>query len=384
MDFNENVAVSAGSIQSFYIYSTGNVRVPTKSSNDPLVSDANLKILALAKGGVALWSTVGPFELSFAGNVHYSIPAPDVLASSSPSDIPSVSPSENPSSLPSSMPSSSVDASVSPSVSGMPSIAPSDIPSLLPSLSPSEMTSSQPSANPSSNPSVSGLPSSAPSDVPSLLPSLSSSERPSSQPSFSQPPTQLSSKPSLDPSSSSQISHLYYPDWFGDNTCKNDGQEPSYMAANPMFWLHDTLAECCASHYWWKSNECLGTTTSASAGLYYPDWSGDNEGCLNDGNEPAYMAQYSTLWMHATLESCCEEHYSWNLYSCLGTSVSAGSSKWYMDWNGSKCVQDCTGASPCGGLAETWDTLYDSQDICCEDISLFDAFSIDCALLIIS
>ena len=266
-------------------------------------------------------------------------------------------------------PSSSVDASVSPSVSGMPSIAPSDIPSLLPSLSPSEMPSSQPSANPSSNPSVSGLPSSAPSDVPSLLPSLSSSERPSSQPSFSQPPTQLSSKPSLDPSSSSQISHLYYPDWFGDNTCKNDGQEPSYMAANPMFWLHDTLAECCASHYWWKSNECLGTTTSASAGLYYPDWSGDNEGCLNDGNEPAYMTQYSTLWMHATLESCCDEHFSWNLNLCLGSSTSAGSTKWYMDWNENKCVQDCIGSSPCGRLAEAWDIVYDTQDKCCKDLT---------------
>ena len=41
-----------------------------------------------------------------------------------------------------------------------------------------------------------------------------------------------------------------------------------------------------SAHYSWKNNECLGTTASASTGLYYPDWAGDNEGCLNDGNEP--------------------------------------------------------------------------------------------------
>ena len=176
-------------------------------------------------------------------------------------------------------------------------------------------------------------------------------------------------------STSSSSGTSYYADWLGDDTCKNDGGAPPYMVQNPTLWLYDTLAECCAAHYAWKSNECLGTTTTPS-GLYYPDWSGDNEGCLNDGNEPAYMTQYSTLWMHATLQSCCDEHYSWNLSLCLGSSGSSGSNKWYMDWNENKCVQDCTGASPCGGLAETWDKVYDTQDKCCENITSIAAASL--------
>ena len=174
-------------------------------------------------------------------------------------------------------------------------------------------------------------------------------------------------------STSSSSGTSYYADWLGDDTCKNDGGAPPYMVQNPTLWLYDTLAECCAAHYAWKSNECLGTTTTPS-GLYYPDWSGDNEGCLNDGNEPAYMTQYSTLWMHATLQSCCDEHYSWNLSLCLGSSGSSGSNKWYMDWNENKCVQDCTGASPCGGLAETWDLVYDTQDKCCKIMVLIVVF----------
>eukprot|EP00956_Cyclotella_meneghiniana_P034765 scaffold108040_cov122-Cyclotella_meneghiniana.AAC.5 len=161
----------------------------------------------------------------------------------------------------------------------------------------------------------------------------------------------------MNESSSSSSGTSYYPDWSGDDTCKNDGQAPPYMVGNPTLWLHSTLAECCNTHYFWKSNECIGTTVSASTGLYYPDWSGDDEGCLNDGNEPAFMTQSSNSWVYSTLGSCREEHYSWNLNSCLGTSVSAGSSKWYMDRKESKCVQDYTGSSQCGGLAETWETV---------------------------
>ena len=99
-----------------------------------------------------------------------------------------------------------------------------------------------------------------------------------------------------------------YADWLGDDTCKNDGGAPSYsewrpvkkvtliwscllyllvlfaVVQNPTHWLYDRRSTCCSAHYSWKIDECLGTTTTTS-GLYYPDWSGDNEGCLNDGNE---------------------------------------------------------------------------------------------------
>jgi hypothetical protein len=37
----------------------------------------------------------------------------------------------------------------------------------------------------------------------------------------------------------------YYPDWLGDDTCKNDGGAPQYMVQNPSLWLTDTLAKCC-------------------------------------------------------------------------------------------------------------------------------------------
>ena len=54
-------------------------------------------------------------------------------------------------------------------------------------------------------------------------------------------------------------------------------------------WL--TLTFSCAriqANYAWKLNDCMGTTPTASTGKFYPDWSGSNKGCLNDGGEPQY------------------------------------------------------------------------------------------------
>jgi hypothetical protein len=167
-------------------------------------------------------------------------------------------------------------------------------------------------------------------------------------------------------SSSGSSGTKYYPDWLGDDTCKNDGSAPDYMVQNPSMWLHDTLADCCSKNYSWKLAECVGTAAAASSGLYYPDWAGSNEGCLNDGNEPSYMAANTDQWMYSDLTACCEKHFSYNLSACTGASGATGSNKYYMSWSANKCVQDCEGTG-CGGLAESWDTLYDTQSECCSD-----------------
>jgi hypothetical protein len=172
-------------------------------------------------------------------------------------------------------------------------------------------------------------------------------------------------------SSASGSGSSYYPDWLGDDTCKNDGNAPLYMVSNPSMWLHTSLSSCCSSNYGWKMSECLNGGTapapSPGSGLYYPDWAGANEGCLNDGAEPAYMKANPTQWMHSTLDACCQKNYNWILTECTGASSSGGSTNWYMDFNLSKCVQDCVGAAPCGGLANSWDIKYSTQDKCCTE-----------------
>lgn len=171
------------------------------------------------------------------------------------------------------------------------------------------------------------------------------------------------------------------------------------MQLNPQGWMFQDLISCCTRFFNWRLSECTGTTSTGSSGLYYPNWSLESSTehiCLNDGSEyevvpdghkpkhcpfyssfahvnlshcdhpdePDYMKYNPSSYMSSDLETCCKKYYSWNYEACMG-STATGSSEWYVDWNLSICVQDCVGSAPCGGLAETWDSLYTSAAACC-------------------
>ena len=102
------------------------------------------------------------------------------------------------------------------------------------------------------------------------------------------------------------------------------------------------------------------TVPSSVAGLYYPDWEGANTGCLNDGNQPAYITSNPSLYMYSTLSECCKARYSWTLSTCdpsgsSGPTGSSGSALWCMSWSLGKCAQTC----------EFWDYTYATQSQCC-------------------
>jgi hypothetical protein len=173
-------------------------------------------------------------------------------------------------------------------------------------------------------------------------------------------------------SSSATSGNKWYADWTsGDETCKNDGNAPDYMVANDSTWLYSNQGDCCARYFSYNLSNCMGSSSSATgSGKYYPDWAGDNEACLQDSGStiaPDYM-QGSDTWLFDTLDACCEKHYGYNEASCKGTSATAGTNEWYVVWgNPAKCVKNCatgTGAG-CGGLAEKWDTMYATQQTCC-------------------
>ena len=229
-------------------------------------------------------------------------PSISTVPSSMPSESPSVSaipssqPSENPSvsHWPTSQPSEN------PSISGQPSSIPSESPSVStnpssqPSMQPSisGVPSSQPSESPSISTVPSSQPSSSPSQSPSSQPSLGPSSQPSSQPSF-QPSSQPSQQPSCTPSSAPtnpDTMFLFYPDWSPNGSgCNNDGKQPNYMTKNPSDYLFSTLDRCCSTYFNWNYDTCMGLLPGECAReLYYPDWSGSNEKCIADGNEPQY------------------------------------------------------------------------------------------------
>ena len=161
---------------------------------------------------------------------------------------------------------------------------------------------------------------------------------------------------------------LYYPDWEGTNkNCVDDGQEPYYMLSNHEYFLSNTREECCKKFYEWDLYTCTGTTPELTNGEFYPDWSGGGtRTCLADGKIPDYMISNQKWYLSTTLKKCCEKHFYWDINECLGTTA-VGSNKWYVSYEDAKCVQDCSGASPCGGVANFWEELYSSKEQCCKN-----------------
>jgi len=168
---------------------------------------------------------------------------------------------------------------------------------------------------------------------------------------------------------------LFYPDWEGANkACLDDGNQPNYMQNNPSTYLSSQKQDCCQKHYSWDYNNCVGAKKTQNFGKYYPDFDGAKHVCVNDGLQPMYMDLSSAHWMYDTLKECCATHYSWNYDECLGSNPNAPVvndpatyNKWFPDWLKSPqtCKNDNTQPPYMSKKPDSW--MYDTQKACCKD-----------------
>ena len=166
---------------------------------------------------------------------------------------------------------------------------------------------------------------------------------------------------------------LWYPDWEGSNQgCVKDGDEPPYMRNAALYYLFTQRSECCAEHYGWNYQECLGRNGGSQyREWYYPDWEGQEHVCKNGGGQPQYMTNNHETWMYEDLTKCCNAYYGWNLAECLasgpggGTDVSPANGRWYPDWGGGShvCLNDSKQPNYMTENYAAW--MYDTQEKCC-------------------
>ena len=185
----------------------------------------------------------------------------------------------------------------------------------------------------------------------------------------------------------------FYPDWEGDNlACLEDSvatPAPLWMAERHTEndpYMFDSLAECCEKYYHYREFACNGGSAAAPTGHYFPDWEGNNQGCLIDSTAtpaPEYMtaghASDEHTYLYDTLDECCEHHYPYAEEECMGVggSTTAGTNQWYIDWTELTCVKDCIVSSSdpdCGGLADTFgkSNLHDDKRTCCSTHMSYD------------
>lgn len=95
--------------------------------------------------------------------------------------------------------------------------------------------------------------------------------------------------------------------------------------------------------------------------------------CLEDPSSPTCGgAVESWNGLYGSVEACCTHKLYWvSPSTCVQQSALqsvTGTEKWYVDWILQKCVKDCDSGEGCGGLAMTFNTLYEDVDICCSMI----------------
>ena len=76
-----------------------------------------------------------------------------------------------------------------------------------------------------------------------------------------------------------------------------------YVTTFIRIYLYSTKRECCDEHYSWNL-ECMDGSVGNTGRKYYPDWTGDDI-CKNDGEGPTHMTLNPSIWLHDTLSECC-------------------------------------------------------------------------------
>lgn len=106
------------------------------------------------------------------------------------------------------------------------------------------------------------------------------------------------------------------------------------MVDNAAAWLYTDRDACCERYFPYKINSCKGLSNAVVTGKYFPDWEGNNVGCLKDQTStpaPAYMAG-NGLFLFDTIDKCCAQHFAYREAECKGSASSAGTNKWWIDW----------------------------------------------------
>ncbi|KAL7461582.1 hypothetical protein ACHAXS_002002, partial [Conticribra weissflogii] len=132
--------------------------------------------------------------------------------------------------------------------------------------------------------------------------------------------------------------------------------------------LYETADACCSSEYLWIDVAlCAAQSTQTSFGKFWPDKT--NSKCLKDFELPTDQLD---VQFFDSIADCCTFGIPWStandcfIASGMDTEEveTAGTKKFYIDWVKMKCVQDCEGAPPCGGLAEPWNFLFGVSTAC--------------------
>ena len=191
-----------------------------------------------------------------------------------------------------------------------------------------------------------------------------------------------------------------YPDWTTTTSfrCLNDGNAPFYMKHSSKYFERSRAA-CCKRFFGWNYVTCAGDSVDFPVG-FYPSWHTGEVKCINATDTmPDYSKCFDFIaytcmrlishnpilycvltviknpesWLFDSVETCCEEYYTWDHTNCVSESnenaISTFTGKFYVNHMKEICQGDCPdgeGGGYCGGPVQSWNVLYDTAKECCQ------------------
>lgn len=182
----------------------------------------------------------------------------------------------------------------------------------------------------------------------------------------------------------SRSSGVYSDKWhvadYSTQTCAKDcatGGANCVPATDPSTELFDTALECCNGKLNWLDSAVCDANSNGTplaptyTNKFYVSY-GDNkcmQDCPDTNPAPCGGNPSSDMTLYDDVETCCAEKLKWiNPDICVADSngiAPTGSNLWYVDWAILKCVQDCEGSVPCGGLKTPYDVTFATSSECC-------------------
>ena len=132
----------------------------------------------------------------------------------------------------------------------------------------------------------------------------------------------------------------WWPQWnWGESTCENGGDIPSYMTRNQQQYFSSSKRECCQQWFPYALKTCVGPTTGGSTVEYIvPNWIDRYCESKKEGD----MEEYELADTFETIEECCKKRFSTSYSECCRGECVISTTKLYYPEYG-KCVEGVEG-----------------------------------------
>lgn len=158
--------------------------------------------------------------------------------------------------------------------------------------------------------------------------------------------------------------------------CLEDSGGQCGGLVSPWKTLFESPSACCETTLTWISTS---SCTFASLGQTNPGtfkWYSNfaENRCVMDCPKSATcggILESAYVDLHETAADCCSSKLGWvEIDNCTSESTntpisSSGTDGYYLNERLNRCVQNCIGVAPCGGLRKSWNELFSTAGDCC-------------------